>query len=1522
MKTRRQPKSGSPLRARKLAVVLSALGLVCLPIRAQESAVRADQVQEDGSQINSRLRGKMIDRSRTTEQPVEPNTEYQSSAFDGLSPSALTDGERRVMLETVAPDGAAQNQVTLQDEAKGSLFASGRAVLLPPTVEVLNGLMRTLEGKRDIRIEIVGHTDNQRIAPSLRPTFADNQALSQARALAVASYLKQNLHLPPEAFSVSGKGESQPVASNANPAGMAQNRRVEIRVWYTAAPAMVTREKLVENNACVTNPQAVDALPFSITVDGQPVDVDRQAQEADRQRCVDVGLEKADIQIKFDPLNVAPALNAWVLPSTAVRSRPVVFGTYTNYAWWIKRAELRVFAKGQNAQETPLAVVPFAAGDAVQWQAPDNAPSELAYLIRVTDGDGNFDETLLKPLRLSDRADPLADVARLERERLSGWGESSLHLKNIPARGGSVTISGEHVNAGDSVSAMGMQVPVDEKGKFVLRQILPPGPHQVDVSVKNAEGKGATFRRNLSIADKDWFYFVVGDLTMGRDRTSGPAQLVTTDTSHYNNETWIDGRGAFYLKGKVKGDYLLTASADTREQPLRDLFSNFQTKDPNYLLRRIDPDRYYPVYGDDSTITDDAPTQGKFYVKLEKDNSYVMWGNFQTAWTGTELTQYSRGLYGANLLWNDKETTKYGEKRTTVNAFVADPGTLQSREEFRGTGGSLYYLHHLDLTEGSERLWVEVRDKDSGLVIQRTPLSPAQDYDINYLQGRLTLRAPLPSTADGSTLVQTSAASGNPVYLVTTYEYVPGLSEISASAFGLRASHWFNDNLRVGTTIYRQGENNNQQNLRGVDATFRYKPGTWVKGELARSSGIGSESLSSLTGGYDFTANKRTGDGATARRLDTAIDLADISEFQGKLSAYWQERDPNFSGPGATLPSGEGLSQKGIAATVPVGDRTEVSTKLDSRDSTNSTASQSASSAEAAVRHKIDAEWGVSAGVRHDQRSGINQFGVLTNASPILSQNGSRNDVIFRVDYRPLEEGEAEKAAALEAEAQKGNGNSDSKLVAAVPGTALGTAPSANGGALLTTGQNGPASSIVPTTGMSGGVDVKATRDATSAVGVAAARVPGLKYKSWDSYAFVQGTVSRSGDRTDNDRAGVGGSWAVNDKLRLGAEASGGDGGAGGRLSADYQVDDRSTVYLTYTMETESADSNYAGRQATLTSGTHYRYSDQIGLFGETRWSDGAAGPKSLTHAFGVDFAPNPRWTLGGKYETGTLSDPLSGDLKRDAVGLSAAYKYNDLKYSGAIEYRMDRGTTLGVVNGSCITNDVGGNCGGTAVNNNRRTWLWKNSAQYQLSPAWRLLGKFNLSRSSNTQGAFYDGDYTEAVMGAAYRPVDNDRWNTLFKYTYFYNMPSAGQVDSTGLNAAGTSTGSALDYTQKSHVFNIDTTYDLLPWLSVGAKYGMRLGQLRMSKTQGDWFSSRADLWVLRADLHLVKEWDALIETRRLRAQDAGDARSGYLVGLYRHVTEHVKMGVGYNFTNFSDDLTDLSYRSKGWFLNALATF
>ncbi len=762
--------------------LLAALGGVCLTL-AQPALAQGPE----------NARGKRIDRSAVRTAPVGLNTEREGVEFGALGPSEFTTEERRMVLAAAAPAAPASEAVSVEDRLDSPNFESGKAVLLPVARVQLDALVERLRGKDALRFEVVGHTDNQRISRGLRLVYPDNQALSEARALAVAEYLRARLALPSEAFAAHGLADTQPVASNETPQGMAANRRTVIRIWYrqpaappTAAPPQWVEAEVTPDNCAPVAGATV--LPFSISVDGQPLDADTTQTEADRQRCVDVALARSDIQVKYDPLNLAPALNVWAAPGAVARGAPIAWRTWSNFAWWIKRAEIRVFARGQQTGETPFAIVPVNLGGKTVWTPSAGASSELGYVLRVYDAQGHFDETAIKSVALLDRLDPVLDKDRAGRDALSGYGQSSLKLRNIPVTGGAVTVSGDRIKPGETVVALGTAAPVDEQGHFVTRQIMPSGPHRVEVAVTDAAGHTATFRRNLSIADKDWFYVAVADLTAGAGRTTGPAPIVTGDTTHYDKKAFVDGRAAFYLKGKILGKYLLTASADTREQPLKDLFSNFASKDPNYLLRRIDPNRYYPVYGDDSTLVDDAPSQGKLYVRLERDASFVMWGDFQTQWTGTELTQYSRGLYGGNAVWTSKAATAQGERRTSVNVFAAEPGTLQSREEFRGTGGSLFYLHRQDLTEGSERLWVEVRDKDSGVVVQRTALAPSQDYDIDYLQGRVTLREPLAMTADASGLVQTATLNGNSIFLVAAYEYVPGLSAVKGSTVGLRAS--------------------------------------------------------------------------------------------------------------------------------------------------------------------------------------------------------------------------------------------------------------------------------------------------------------------------------------------------------------------------------------------------------------------------------------------------------------------------------------------------------------------------------------------------------------------------------------------------------------------------------------------------------------------------------------------------------------------------------------------------------------
>ena len=178
------------------------------------------------------------------------------------------------------------------------------------------------------------------------------------------------------------------------------------------------------------------------------------------------------------------------------------------------------------------------------------------------------------------------------------------------------------------------------------------------------------------------------------------------------------------------------------------MFTNFLDKSPDSLFRRIDPDYHYPTFGDDGTVDEMAPTQGKFYAKLAKDESHALWGNFKVGYFDNELAQVDRGLYGGNVHYQTLATTSFGEQRLAVDGFAAEPGTVPSREEFRGTGGSLYYLHHQDLLIGSERLRIELRDKASGIVTSVVYLRPTLDYDIDYLQGRVLLTEPLAATVE------------------------------------------------------------------------------------------------------------------------------------------------------------------------------------------------------------------------------------------------------------------------------------------------------------------------------------------------------------------------------------------------------------------------------------------------------------------------------------------------------------------------------------------------------------------------------------------------------------------------------------------------------------------------------------------------------------------------------------------------------------------------------------------------------
>src|SRR5262249_28587680 len=159
-----------------------------------------------------------------------------------------------------------------------------------------------------------------------------------------------------------------------------------------------------------------------------------------------------------------------------------------------------------------------------------------------------------------------------------------------------------------------------------------------------------------------------------------------------------------------------------------------------------------------------------------------------------------RGLYGADAHYGSQLTTSFGERRIAVNGFAAQPGTLPSYEQFLGTGGSLYFLHHQDILTGSESVRIEIRDKASNIVTGVVNRRPTGDSDTDSRRARLLLTEPLSATASDNLLVRTSGLSGDQSILVVRYEYSPGLNSLSQFAVGGQGSYWINDHVKLGLT--------------------------------------------------------------------------------------------------------------------------------------------------------------------------------------------------------------------------------------------------------------------------------------------------------------------------------------------------------------------------------------------------------------------------------------------------------------------------------------------------------------------------------------------------------------------------------------------------------------------------------------------------------------------------------------------------------------------------------------------------
>jgi OmpA-OmpF porin, OOP family len=163
-------------------------------------------------------RGEGAQTSHTYERPGRYAARVVVTDDDGKTGSATANIEvaaEEPVAETPKPT---QRRIVLQ----GVTFAFNSAAISESDAPILDVAAEQLKTNPDVRVRVVGHTDS---------VGGDdyNQRLSERRAASVVDYLSR-AGVDRTRLESSGAGESQPVASNENADGRAQNRRVELLI--------------------------------------------------------------------------------------------------------------------------------------------------------------------------------------------------------------------------------------------------------------------------------------------------------------------------------------------------------------------------------------------------------------------------------------------------------------------------------------------------------------------------------------------------------------------------------------------------------------------------------------------------------------------------------------------------------------------------------------------------------------------------------------------------------------------------------------------------------------------------------------------------------------------------------------------------------------------------------------------------------------------------------------------------------------------------------------------------------------------------------------------------------------------------------------------------------------------------------------------------------------------------------------------------------------------------------------------
>jgi uncharacterized repeat protein (TIGR01451 family) len=330
-----------------------------------------------------------------------------------------------------------------------------------------------------------------------------------------------------------------------------------------------------------------------------------------------------------------------------------------------------------------------------------------------------------------------------------------------------------------------------------------------------------------------------GDLDIRITAETRPLLLVGLAEASFGNVPGVEfgdsaryrNRLAFFFRGTIREKNILTLSYDSL-RPLNR--TGVQDR-----LFQLDPlERAYPLYGDSSTRFEEAQSNSRFYARLDRGRSYVMFGDFDADMTGLALSGYSRKLTGGKLHLED-------QSGSFITLTGARPGTAFARDVIPGGSLSLFQLSFTDILAGSENVTLEVRDRrNPEIILSVEPLIRSVDYNLDAITGQIFFLR----------FISTFDYALNLTQIVVTYEHrASGLNSLMLTGRGLKKFPGLG--LQLGVSVLNQRQDQSSQfRLGGLDAVKLLPRGgvikaavSWSRGEMM-GFGIGS-SISSVAAG-------------------------------------------------------------------------------------------------------------------------------------------------------------------------------------------------------------------------------------------------------------------------------------------------------------------------------------------------------------------------------------------------------------------------------------------------------------------------------------------------------------------------------------------------------------------------------------------------------------------------------------------------------------------------------------------------